>query len=450
MSPGRTALLLLALLPGLPLAEAQTESIQPPPVTRGPVDLERELQAPWQAGGEILLHAAADGGPRAGRLPSPPADAGGERARRAEQFALARKLNLVLQPRVAPLALPLAEDQVALLERFAHSDAGAVWFREMADDTLRLFNQGYLEYDAALWRAYLEGGPRPPLSALITGRLSEAGLFARTDLDAVLVETELPDLLHYGTRVLERGWHLHLDKPPGRDLAAWRRLQARAAAANRVLQTGYMYRYHPALRFCFEAQEQGWLGDILAIHGDIGKVIGAGRRPWLAEHYGGSMLLLGCHLVDLTVALMGAPAGVTSHRRRTFPAPDEFFDHEVAVLEYPRGLATIRSLLAEVGGDDRRQFVVCGENATIEVRPLEPARVRVAFKRPPAGFKAGYQDVTLPAVTGRYDAQLLDFAALVRGGTSCLPRFDAAHETLVHEVLLRACEPRTDAKKRES
>ena len=179
MSPGRTALLLLALLPGLPLAEAQTESIQPPPVTRGPVDLERELQAPWQAGGEILLHAAADGGPRAGRLPSPPADAGGERARRAELFALARKLNLVLQPRVAPLALPLAEDQVALLERFAHSDAGAVWFREMADDTLRLFNQGYLEYDAALWRAYLEGGPRPPLSALITGRMSEAGLFAQ-------------------------------------------------------------------------------------------------------------------------------------------------------------------------------------------------------------------------------------------------------------------------------
>ena len=179
MSPGRTALLLLALLPGLPLAEAQTESIQPPPVTRGPVDLERELQAPWQAGGEILLHAAADGGPRAGRLPSPPADAGGERARRAEQFALARKLNLVLQPRVAPLALPLAEDQVALLERFAHSDAGAVWFREMADDTLRLFNQGYLEYDAVLWRAYLEGGPRPSLSALITGRLSEAGLFAQ-------------------------------------------------------------------------------------------------------------------------------------------------------------------------------------------------------------------------------------------------------------------------------
>ena len=60
MSPCRTALLLLALLPGLPLAEAQTESIQPPPVTRGPVDLERELQAPWQAGGEILPGSASD------------------------------------------------------------------------------------------------------------------------------------------------------------------------------------------------------------------------------------------------------------------------------------------------------------------------------------------------------------------------------------------------------
>jgi hypothetical protein len=143
------------------------------------VDLERELQSPWQAGGEIVLYAAPDGGPRAGRLPAPPADAAGEQARRAEHFALARTLNLVTAWRVVPYALPLSPEQVALLERFALTDAGAVWFREVADDTLRLFNQGFLEYEPALWRAHLDGGPRPRLSELITGRLSEAGLFSQ-------------------------------------------------------------------------------------------------------------------------------------------------------------------------------------------------------------------------------------------------------------------------------
>jgi hypothetical protein len=169
-------LLLAALLPGP--AWGGEGDVLAPPETRRPVDLERELQAPWQAGGGIAVFAA-DGAPRAGRLAAPPADAGEEQGRRAEHFALARKLNLVTAWRVVPYALPLSEAQVALLERFALTDAGAVWFREVADDTLRLFNQGYLEYDAARWRAFLDGGPRPRLSELITGRLSEAGLFAQ-------------------------------------------------------------------------------------------------------------------------------------------------------------------------------------------------------------------------------------------------------------------------------
>lgn len=170
-------LLLAALLAGS--AWGGAGDIQAPLETRRPVDLERELQAPWQAGGEIAVYAAPDGSPRAGRRADPPDGATGEQARRAEHFALARKLNLVTAWRVVPFALPLSEEQIALLERFAFTDTGAVWFREMADDTLRLFNQGYLEYDEALWRAHRQGGPQPPLSALISGRLSEAGLFSQ-------------------------------------------------------------------------------------------------------------------------------------------------------------------------------------------------------------------------------------------------------------------------------
>jgi len=174
-----SVLLLAALVCGPVLAEVTTEAIQPPSETRLPVDLEHELGARWQAGGEIVVFATEDGVVRVGRRATPPTDAAVEHARRAEHFALARKLNLVTAPRVVPMALPLFPEQIELLQRFALSDAGAVWFREMADDTLRLFNQGYLDYDATVWRAHLDGGPRPPLSALITGRLSEAGLFAQ-------------------------------------------------------------------------------------------------------------------------------------------------------------------------------------------------------------------------------------------------------------------------------
>ncbi|MFN3595215.1 MAG: hypothetical protein ACK4TK_11120, partial [Thiobacillaceae bacterium] len=132
------------------------------------------------AGGAIVVFAGADGRPRAGRRPTPPADVGEERARRLEHLALAHKLNLVLAPGVGPpTALPLTPEQVAFLARFALTDAGAVWFREMADDTLRLFNQGYLAYDEALWTAKRAAGEPVRLSELLTGGLSEAGLFAQ-------------------------------------------------------------------------------------------------------------------------------------------------------------------------------------------------------------------------------------------------------------------------------
>jgi hypothetical protein len=149
-----------------------------PSETIQPVDLEREFEHPWQAGGRIVVFCAPDGTPRAGRVPDPPADAAEEKALRAEHFALARRMNFARKGEAHPLGLPLAKPQTELLERFALSDAGAVWLREVADDTLRLLNKGYLNYDKALWKKSVAEGKPPRLSSLLTGRLSEKGQFA--------------------------------------------------------------------------------------------------------------------------------------------------------------------------------------------------------------------------------------------------------------------------------
>lgn len=149
-----------------------------PVEARQPVDLEREFDQPWQAGGAIVVFCAKEGSPRAGRLPNPPANSAEEQGRRAEHYALAKRVNFARKAEAHPLGLPMAAPQIALLERFALSDAGAVWLREVADDTLRLFNKGYLEYDKALWKKSVSKGRPLPLSKLLTGRLSEKGQFA--------------------------------------------------------------------------------------------------------------------------------------------------------------------------------------------------------------------------------------------------------------------------------
>ncbi len=173
-------LLILALLalPAWAACPPQPAEVSPPPAERRQVELERELDAPWQAGGAIVLYCDDEGRPQAGRTPQPPRDQAEEQERRAEHWALARKLNMAKKGEAHPRGLPLAKPQMELLQRFALADAGAVWLREVADDTLRLFNKGYLEYDRALWARSVKSGRMPPLSRLLTGKLSDKGLFS--------------------------------------------------------------------------------------------------------------------------------------------------------------------------------------------------------------------------------------------------------------------------------
>ena len=103
-----------------------------------------------------------------------------------------------------------------------------------------------------------------------------------------------------------------------------------------------------------------------------------------------------------------------------------------------RALATIRSLLSEVGGDDRRQLVVCGTRGTVTIAPLEPAQVTLKLAESVDGFAAGTHPVPVTPLSGRYDAMRSDFAGVIAGRPSTAPEFTPAHDRLLHEILLTA------------
>lgn len=146
------------------------------------MDLSRELDQPWQAGGEIAVTCRPDGWPVAGRLQRPSRDQREEMARRRSNWELVRLMNLTRKfDEVKHRSQPVTAAQEALLERFAMSDAGAVWIREVVDDTLRQFNQVDLEVRRSVWEHALRTGRMPKLAALLTGELSEAGQFSQPE-----------------------------------------------------------------------------------------------------------------------------------------------------------------------------------------------------------------------------------------------------------------------------
>jgi len=263
--------------------------------------------------------------------------------------------------------------------------------------------------------------------------MSEEELLNTRGLQVVAVETEVGSLLKHAERVVNAGLHLHLDKPAGESLPQFRRILDVSGQKQRLVKMGYMFRFNPAFRLCFEAARQGWLGRVFSVHAEMSKAIGSAERAKLAPYKGGSMFELGCHLIDAIVSLLGKPADVTPFPR-SFPH-DGFNDNMLAVLEYPDAHVTVRSSLMEPDGGTRRQFIVCGDHGSVEIRPLEPPAMRLMLDRARDTYRKGTQEVALPKAP-RYVADWFAFAGAIRGETEW--PWKPAHDLTVQETVLKA------------
>lgn len=275
--------------------------------------------------------------------------------------------------------------------------------------------------------------------------MTEEQLLNTKGLQAVAVETEKRHLVTTAIRCANAGMHIHLDKPAGESLSDFKKLLDQTQRRRLTVQLGYMFRYNPAFRFCFEAVRTGLLGDIFEVHGVISKTVDAAKRRRVAEYSGGTMFNLGCHLIDALVIILGKPQRVTPYVRHTRPEQDSLADNQLAVFEYAEATATIRSTMMEVDGVKRRQFVVCGDKGTIDIRPLEPPRMRLALAKAQGPYKKGYQDVEFPPMPGRYHEQLIEFAQIVRGEKTT--DYSPAHDLAAHEAVLRASGVALDCRK---
>lgn len=189
--------------------------------------------------------------------------------------------------------------------------------------------------------------------------------------DAVLVETAVPHLTKTAQIAAEAGKHIHLDKPASGTSQEFGKLLDTMEAKQLVLQMGYMYRYNPAVRRTIEAVKNGELGEIYAINAEMSTFHSEPYRRWLSTFRGGIQYILGCHMADLIVYLLGEPKKVTSFLQHTMKDGVDVADNNLSVLEYDHAMARIFVSSVEVNGWGRRQFVVSGSKGTANIVPLE-------------------------------------------------------------------------------
>ena len=269
-------------------------------------------------------------------------------------------------------------------------------------------------------------------------QMSQEQLLNTPGLQAVAVETAMEDSTDAALVCVQAGLHVHLDKPGGVSLPKFKGLYAEAARQKRTIQMGYMLRYNPAFELCFRAVQEGWLGDLFELSAVMSKAVDQRTRDDIARYPGGFMFELACHVIDAAVYVLGKPDKVTAYVRRTRPETDSLADNGLAVLEYKEATATIRTAAMEVDGFKRRQFVVCGDKGTVDIRPMEPPSMLLALAEARGGFKKGYQEVALERKGGRYDAEFADLAAVIREEKSFA--WSYAHDLAVFETVLRAAD----------
>jgi predicted dehydrogenase len=236
---------------------------------------------------------------------------------------------------------------------------------------------------------------------------------------------------------VDAGKHIHMDKPAGGTLEEYKYVLDTAKEKKLAVQLGYMYRYNPAVLKCFEHIKNGDLGEIYSINAEMSTFHPVAYKKWLTNFGGGIMYILGSHLVDLIVYLLGEPKKITSFLKHTGLDGVDFEDNNLAVLEYDKALARIFVSSVEVNGFGRRQLMVSGSKGTVNICPLERPITMTYSDTSIADETYEDRKIVIPfedhTSGGRYDEMMQDFYAYVVG-TKENP-FTYEHDYLVQKVL---------------
>lgn len=260
------------------------------------------------------------------------------------------------------------------------------------------------------------------------------------EIEAVTVETEECYLTEYALKAAKAGKHIHMEKPGSACLANFEEMISTVKKNGLVFHTGYMYRYNPYVIELMDKIKNGELGEIISVEAQMNIAHDKNLRNWLGKYKGGSLFFLGCHLIDLILQIKGTPEKIIPLSRSTGIDGNSSEDFGMAVFEYDNGISFAMVNSNEIGGFVRRQLVVSGTKATVELKPIEMLV--------PGGqitTKTEYRSLELTdrgetedsAVYDRYDTMMSSFAAMVRGEKQNPYTYD--YELALYKTILKAC-----------
>ena len=242
------------------------------------------------------------------------------------------------------------------------------------------------------------------------------------NIDVVFVEVTNCDLMEIAAECARRGLPMHCDKPCGENFDEYKNIVEMCRKKNIPMQIGYMYRTNPALKFIWKFVRDGGLGKIGFIEADMNHAYNHDNyADYMQTFKGGILYSLGCHLVDMVEPMVkGNIVSVKRIIKSAFGYPSGGKTDGTALIEFPETNVLIRTACEMPGGILSRRLRVDGTNGTIDLCPIErfdgeELKLMMTLREDACGCKAGRYEMGFGIQTDRYEGQLRELAAVVRG-----------------------------------
>jgi predicted dehydrogenase len=211
-------------------------------------------------------------------------------------------------------------------------------------------------------------------------------------IEAVVVATVNKSLLPVTLAALQKGKHVLCEKPLGRNAREALQMVAAAAAAGKILKTGFNHRHHPALHRAHELAQSGKIGPLMYIRAAYGH----GGRPGYDHEWrgnpdlagGGELLDQGVHLIDLCRWFLGDFSQVTGMLGTWFWKVAPLEDNGFALLRTPAGqIASLHTSWTQ--WKNLFRFEIFGRDGYLSIEGLGGSygveRLTLSLRRPESG-----------------------------------------------------------------
>ena len=198
---------------------------------------------------------------------------------------------------------------------------------------------------------------------------SASELFARPDVDAVVLATPAATHAELALAALAAGKDVFVEKPLALDVASARRVEETAQREGRIVQVGHLLRYHPAVEWLDAALRDGELGELRYIYCrrvNLGKIRSEENALWS----------FGPHDLSIILQLMGDDPVEVVAIGESWLQPG-VADVVFITLRFPDGrLAHVQ--LSWLDPHKEREITVVGSQRMVtfdDVHPTEKIRV---------------------------------------------------------------------------